>query len=1268
MRKIVIFILLLFVSLSTYAQGEANIWYFGDYAGLDFNTGSPVALTDGQLMTEEGCASISNAAGQLLFYTDGRTIYNRLHQIMLNGTNLKGHSTSTQSATIVPKPGSSSLFYVFTIDAVAGVNGFRYSIVDLNLDGGLGAVTADKNILIYTSSCEKISIVKHANNSDFWIITHGYESDLFYAHLLTSNGLNLTPVISKSGMIVTKDYWNLNTQGYMKISANGSKLVLCHQHLNTVELFDFNSSTGIISNSSLISNSLSSPYGAEFSPNSEVLYISTLYGGEIYQFDINAADVASSEKLIYKLPYFLGSLQLGPDNKIYIATYQRRKLSVINKPNVVGTGCDLLLDSIDLGGKICEFGLPAFNQSFFFSPEIQLTNSCKGEAAQFGLNTNEVILSAEWDFGDGNTSTDIKPTHTYANTGTFTVSVTATSSNGTGTKTRDIVISEVPTATKPLDLLVCDTNNDGFYTFDLSSQTTAILNGQDPNLYGVNYLVNNVVIANPSSHANNVAYQQETITAEVYNKANSSCKSTTNFTIDVFDTPKPSTSVSKISLCDNTSIGTDTDGKVVFDLSQRATEILNGLSATQFVLSYYKDAALTQNISNPSAYQNTNATETIYVKVVNKDNLNCIALTSFQIEVMALPTINTTVDLKQCDDNIDGFSVFNLEEAIAKITSNAAVETISFYKTIADAQNNSNPIANRTAYTNQTVSVDKVFVRVTNANGCYRVAQLNLIVSTTQIPVTFSRSFTQCDDVASGSNTDGIATFDFSSVDSEVRTIFPSGQLLDITYYRNLADALAEKNAITNISNYSNIGYPNTQNIYIRVDSRLNNDCLGLGSYITLNVEPIPIVTPITSFVHCDDNQDGYYAFNVTGLDSQLKNGKNVSISYFDANNNALASPLPNPFSTKSQTIKARITNNTATACYYDTTIQFVVDVLPQAFAVPTALTTVCDDEVDPNTQDGKYAFNTSTFQNTILASQTGMIVKYFDENNNLLSSPLPNPFITITQNVRVEVINPANSSCVATTTIPFVVHPVPNIALEGDELVCSNLPSFTKVIDAGIQDGSSTTDYTYNWFFNGNAIVGENNYSLTVNKEGSYSVEVSSSQGCSRTRTITVTASDIAVITNVDIVELSSSNSISVSVSGNGDYVFALDDQSGVYQTENTFSNVAAGIHTVFVKDLNGCGITPKEVAILGIPNFFTPNQDGYNDTWNIKGVNAAFNAKTIIQIFDRYGKLIKQISPTGLGWDGTINGNPMPASDYWYSVQMEDGRVMKGHFSLKR
>ncbi|MFV5686971.1 T9SS type B sorting domain-containing protein [Flavobacterium sp. GB2R13] len=489
-----------------------------------------------------------------------------------------------------------------------------------------------------------------------------------------------------------------------------------------------------------------------------------------------------------------------------------------------------------------------------------------------------------------------------------------------------------------------------------------------------------------------------------------------------------------------------------------------------------------------------------------------------------------------------------------------------------------------------------------------------------------------------------------------------------ITYYRNLVDALAEKNAIADISNYRNIGYPNAQNIYIRVDSRLNNDCLGLGSHITLNVEPIPIVKSITE-THCDDNQDGLYSFDTSTIQTDMLNGlTNVTVTYFDQNNNPLSSPLPNPFTTASQTLKAVVTNNTPKACSFDSTIQFIVSDLPEAFPVSTSLTTVCDDEADPILQDGKYAFDTSTFQNIILNGQTGMTVHYFDGNNNPLSSPLPNPYVTAIQNVRVEVINPINQTCTATVILPFIVKSVPNIDLLGDELVCSNLPTFTKDINAGLLDNSPTNNYNYMWFFNGNPITGETNYNLTVNKEGVYTVETTNNQGCSRTRTITVRASDIAKITNVNIVDLADSNSIMISVTGAGDYVYALDDENGSYQQENIFTNVRAGIHTVFVKDLNGCGIVTKEVAVLGIPDYFTPNGDGLNDYWNIKGANTTFNSKTTIYIFDRYGKLIKQISPFDQGWNGTFNGQQMPATDYWYSILLEDGRIMKGHFALKR
>ena len=1276
--KKTLLIIVLFLSLGCFAQGEANIWYFGQNAGLDFNSGSPVALADGQLVTQEGCATISNASGQLLFYTDGVSVWNKNHQIMPNGTNLFGDSSSTQSAIIIPKPNDPNMYYIFTVTELGRAKGVCYSEVNLSLNGGLGNVTLNKNIQLFTPSTEKITAVKNKNGNEYWVVAHEYGGNNFLAYNVTATGVNSTAVISSVGTSIDT---NENfTIGYLKFSPDGTKLISCNGFIN-VELYDFDATTGIISNPKVI---LSTPdisnYGVEFSPSGNIAYIT--YGGyisndKLIQFDLTATDIEASAITIYNrytsLNY-LGALQLGPDGKIYGTVLWQDNLFAINNPDVLGAACNFDLNAVLLtNGSSNYFGLPPFITSFF-NVGINLNNNCMGEVSSFSLSGNQNTTSANWNFGDGNTSTDISPNHIYETAGTYTVSVTALSGSDTTTKTRDIIISKIPTATQPQNLMVCDSNNDGIYSFDLTTQNTAILNGQNPNLYTVTYYANvanydnNNSISTPNNYENVIAYQQQTIIAKVSNKENGSCKSSTSFDIDVFEMPKPNLDLPSLSSCDNKSVGTDTDGLIVFDLTQRATEILNGQSATQFTLSYYKDGALNHSISNPTAYSNTNATKTIFVKVANKDNVNCIAVTSFKIEVFALPVINNFVELKQCDDDIDGFSIFNLEEAITKITTNASTETISFFETAIDAQNNANPILNTTTYSNQVVSNDKVYVRVNNSNDCFAIAQLNLIVSTTQIPLNFIKAFIQCDDAVLGTNIDGIASFDFSSVTTEVQNVFPAGQLLDITYYRNMVDALAEKNTITDITNYRNTGYPNTQNIYVRVDSRLNNDCLGLGSYISLTVESIPIIRPIIQ-THCDDDEDGLYAFDTSLIQTNLLNGlTNVTVSYFDQNNVQLSSPLPNPFVTASQTLKVIVKNNTAKACSYDSAVKFIVDDLPEAFPVSTTLTTICDDEVDPRKQDGKYAFDTSSFQNTILGGQSNRGVKYFDANNNSLPSPLPNPFDTGTQDIRVEVINPLNTTCTASLTIPFIVNPVPNIMLTGDELVCSNLPTFTKDIDAGLFDLSTTPNYSYLWSFNGVPILGKTNYTLTVNKAGLYTVEVTNMVGCSKTRTITVMASDIAKITGIEIIDLAVANSITIAVNGQGDYVYGLDDEYGIYQTENYFTNVSAGIHTVFVKDLNGCGVTPKEVAVLGIPNYFTPNGDGFNDYWHIKGVNAYFNAKTVIYIFDRYGKLITQIKPTSQGWNGTFNGLQMPATDYWYSVQLEDGRILKGHFSLKR
>ena len=768
MRKYYLFFFFLFFQFS-FSQGEANNWFFGAGAGLDFSAGAPVAVLGGQTNNQEGCASISDTFGDLLFYSDGVTVWNRNHQIMQNGSGLLGHDSSTQSATIVRKPGALDIFYIFTIDALVGANGFKYSIVDMSLNGGLGGVTT-KNVSIYSPTCEKISIVKKSNDLDYWIITHDWNSNAFFAHEFTSAGFNLTPIVSNSGSVISSS--TDDSRGYMKISPNGSKLALCSSGLDILELFDFNTTTGVVSNGQVILSEGGELYGVEFSTSNERLYVSNTIGRKIYQFNLSAPNIAASKVKVYEASQIPAALQLGPDGKIYIAVYAENYLGVIHNPNNLGTNCNLQINAVGLLGMQCLGGLPAFNQSFFFNPDIQFSNACVGESTVFQASAAQQITGVNWDFGDGSTSTVINPTYTYTVPGQYTV------------------------------------------------------------------------------------------TAEVF--------------------------------------------------------------------------------------------------------------------------------------------------------SNLGVEIIT----------------------------------------------RNIIV--TQPPV---------------------------------------------------------------------------------------------------------VTTP--NVVFCENG-------------------------------------------------------------------------------------------------DGTYTVNTSTIESQIVGGQSGLVVNFFDSNYNAIPKPLANPLVTSSQGIKAEVYDSSAPNCVVKIDVPFQPRGIPDIILTDNKLICLNFPP--QEINAGINDGSPASNYTYQWFLNNDEIVGATSYTLNVQSAGLYSVIVTNSFGCSNTRTITVTASDIAVFTDIQVADLSSSNTITVNVSGVGNYVYGLDYENGVFQTENVFFNVSEGIHTVYVKDLNGCGIISREVAVLSIPDYFTPNGDGINDYWIVKGLKIAGNENSSLYIFNRFGKLLKQINVASEGWNGTFNGKEAPSDDYWYLLKLSDGRDVRGHFTLKR
>lgn len=651
----------------------------------------------------------------------------------------------------------------------------------------------------------------------------------------------------------------------------------------------------------------------------------------------------------------------------------------------------------------------------------------------------------------------------------------------------------------------------------------------------------------------------------------------------------------------------------------------------------------------------------------------------------ALPVVNT-ITLKQCDDDTDGISDFNLTINNPLVSANSANETFTYFTTFNGANTNDPlvKINNPIAYTSGN---GVVWVRVENINTCFSVAQINLIVSVTQLPTSFIIADShKCDDYLDAINNeyDGIAYFDLTPIYNSIQGLLtPPYSNYSIKFYKNLNDFNAENDmngnslAITNLSAYRNIGYANQQMIWVRVNSNLDNTCFGYKTF-NLIVEPTPVfhTVGINNVIrHCDDDQDGIYAFNTSTLNTDILQGQtNVDVSYYDA---GIPIAVTNSFFvTGSKTITVRLTNNPSLAsdgpCYYEKNIQFIVDQLPQVFSSSSLPLTECDNETNPILQDGSYPFNTAGFEATLLGTQTGMNISFTLANGTVINH-LPPTFNSPTQDVVVTITNPINTSCPVAETLHFVVNPTPVIDLNtngwADELVCTNLPTFTVTIDAGILNGIPTSNYTYQWYLNGTLLPGATNYSLTVNTGGTYTVEVTNSFGCPMTRKIVVKTSVIATITGVNVIDLTEdNNTVEVIVSGNGNYVYSIQDPYGPYQTSNFFEHVPMGIQTVYVNDLNGCGIAEQMISVLGVPQFFTPNGDSFNDTWNIKGVSNQFYPNSVIRIYDRYGKFIKEIAALGEGWDGTYNGQLAPADDYWYNITFDNGRNTKGHFSLKR
>lgn len=1145
--RLKLFLIFLFANFSfVFSQQQAAIWYFGKNAGLDFRSGYPVALTDGKLDTYEGCSTISDEDGNLLFYSDGRTILNRNHKTMVNGEGLLGHLSSTQSAIIIHNPYSPNIYYIFT---VSGSDGFHYSEINMDLENGLGAVTNNKNVLLANPTTEKVTAVQHSNGKDIWVITHEAENDAFLAYLVNSEGVNMIPIKSNVGLNLRNRNGN-NNIGYLKASPNGTKLGIAHWKAG-VEVLDFDNTTGRISNPVTLVESMELHYGIEFSPNSKVLY-STTERGKILQYDLEAGNIPASAFLVHNSAPFTAALQIAIDGKIYIAN-KEKNLDAIGNPNILGAGCNFKLNAVDLKGRSSVWGLPPFMQSFFQFGDITVKSSCTNANTAFSITGGQLLQKILWEFGDGSTSTEMDPIHTYNSPGAYTVKVFMTIGGETVTETKEITIYEFPEARDLEDIII--SSHEPSYSFDFSKLEDEVLGNPNKNDFQITFhpsfndAENNI---NPLPFSFSSSNSEETIFVRIQNIKSPECLAITNFRILFNKMPIPG------EVADTTVCGGE-NGSTTINLSEKTAELLNGQDPEEFAVSWFQSLDDVEKNLNPlpSLYTNSSPVQELFFRMFNISNPESYQSGSFLLKVISGVTAYTPADYGICEDNPDGFYEFDLATKNQEILGgqNDQGIKITYHKSAADAGEGKNPLP--FIYTNTTAFLEPIFARVENKENpqCYDISSFNLIVTGTPQKNSVS-NLKICDN-----DNDGIHNFIFSEKIPEILGN-QNAEEFNVIHYSNAEDAETGTSPLA--SPWQNSA--STQQLFYRVENRRNPGCYITGSYwIEVNISPE--AHQASDIVVCDLEEGNPETFDLSTKDPEILGQQDpeiYTVTYYSTKNNALISR--NPLTKKSytnsspeETIFARVDSKLAESCYSISSFSIIINKAPQPELHPQYV--ICPDAKALQLDGGNY----DSWQ-------------WLDQEGTVVST---NRYFEISQ---------AGSFTLKVSEVKNTV-------------TCQNLVSFE------VQTSLAATDFTF-------------------------------------------TAE-----------HFSRKNQIVVTVNDPGEFEYSLDGRD--FGKDNIF-NVSPGKYTIYVRDVLGCRTLEKQVEVMGKMEYFTPNGDGFNDYWKLTGVGE--NKNYSVFIFDRYGKLLKQLLPGSPGWDGNFNGRSMPTEDYWFTAEMSDGRVYKGHFTLKR
>lgn len=720
-RFLLLFIIFcLFIPQISFAQGEANNWYFGRKAGVTFNTSPPTELSDGELSTNEGCSSISDASGNLLFYTDGRTVWNREHQIMsnadyFNNTGLMGDPSSTSSALIVPNPLDPNIYYVFTVDephhdnAAAYPNqgpanqdgtptangqytdatpqnpqsvpqdddgfnnGLNYSVVDMRLNGGLGNVVSNKRNLhlitydpndseaIKYKCSEKITAVKGKDCNSIWVITQFI--DTFYAFKIDDSGVNTAPVTSEVGPTIPLDAYRRASIGYLKASPDGKNLLIAH-----------NTKT--------------------FNPVTNVAKVD----GGVYLYDFNdeTGKVSNNQRLVDEVtPY---GVEFSMDSKKAYATASGNQGTQILQWDLTSSD----IPSSEL--LVAQIGNSA--SAIQLAPNGKIYLSIPNRRKLAVINHPERIGEAT-DYSESFAGGAIKlSANAYLGLPPFIQSIFSSRVN--------IVDEETEQLTTALTLC--------------GNETATLEFKNMKNTYDV-------------SKATYTWFKEEKKIATTDPKLNISKKpgtepQTTNYklSINLNDGSCPLIGVAKVTFNVNpdtkdaslTQCSFMTANTSIFDLTDAKSELISTANENKHTFTFYRsssDAQSGQAIENPESFENNTTPQTLVAEIIDTET-GCSSYAKLTLKVTDISL--SSISLSSCPEDSSGIGSFNLIQARKQLQEKDPQYQVDFYSRKKDAVKQENRIENENNFTNTTPFNQTIYARVSTKGACTSLVAINL--------------------------------------------------------------------------------------------------------------------------------------------------------------------------------------------------------------------------------------------------------------------------------------------------------------------------------------------------------------------------------------------------------------------------------------------------------------------------------------------------------------------------------------------------------------